>query len=150
MTSEKFQEIIDFIINNCRDLKNKYVDEDLEIDYICIFSKDEGEYGELQEQASALGEIADNTTTGPVFIFDNPPDTAIGKPKVLKIRMPDKTRPERGDVDFNTDYEELKNKYYDDNKFKLIKRERFEMLELRDPEFNVLVYFSSIPPSKLL
>ncbi len=150
MTSANFDGIIQYIAEECRDLKNKYVDEDLKIDYICIFSQSQEEYKELIQCASPLGEIVDNTETGPVFKFNNPPKTVLGTPKVLKIRIPDKTRSERGGVDLTTNYSDFKIKYFDNKRFKLIEREKFEMLELRDEEFNVLVYFSSISPSELL
>ncbi len=150
MTFSEFLKIIEYITKNCRDLKNKYINEDLKIDYICIFSQSQKEYEELLEIASRVGKLVDETKTGPVFKFHNPPQTIIGAPKVIKIRIPDNTRPERGDVDFITEYAAFYQNYFDDNRFKLIKREKFEMLELKDSAFNVLVYFSSIPPSQLL
>ncbi|KKQ74347.1 MAG: hypothetical protein US96_C0034G0008 [Candidatus Woesebacteria bacterium GW2011_GWB1_38_5b] len=150
MTSSEFFKIIEYITQNCRDLKNKYISEDLKIDYVCIFSKSQKEFDELLKFASSIGELAEQTKTGPVFKLNNSPDTIIGKPKMLKIRIPDKTRLERGDVDFNTDYENFKKKYLDNKRFTLIKRDNFEMLELRDNSFDVLVYFSSIPLSEQL
>lgn len=150
MTLPEFLKIIEYITKNCRDLKNKYINEDLKIDYICIFSQSQKEYQELLKIASNLGELVDETKTGPVFKFHNPPGTVIGNPKVLKIRIPDKTRPERGDVDFTTEYATFKKNYFDDKRFKLIKREKFEMLELKDSVFDIIVYFSSISPSQLL
>lgn len=150
MTTDDFNKIIQYIIERCADLKNKYVNEDIKVDYICIFSQSQDEYSKLLKHASSLGEIIDNTNTGPVFKFNSYPSTILGNPKVLKIRIPDKTRPQRGDVDFTTNYAEFKSKYLDNKRFKLIKREKFEMIELRDEKFDVLVYFSSIPPSKIL
>ena len=150
MTSSDLYKTIEYIANKCNDLKDKYIDEDLKIDYVCIFSQSQEEYEKLLDAAHNIGSIVDETSTGPVFKFNNLRKTIIGSPKVLKIRIPEKTRTERGDVDFITDYENFKNKYFDNNRFKLIKRERFEMLELKDPEFNIIAYFSSIPPSKLL
>ncbi|MBI3888143.1 hypothetical protein HY310_03705 [Candidatus Microgenomates bacterium] len=143
-------EIINYIILKCVDLKNKYVSEkNLDADYICIFSQSEAEYQDLVKQAATIGEIVDETKTGPLFKFIYPPQTIAGKPKVLKIRIPDPTKKQRGDVDFTTNYQDFKDKYFDDDKFKLIVREKFEMLELADQEFDVLVYFSRVPPSQL-
>ena len=68
---------------------------------------------------------------------------------MFKIRQPDETRPEQGDVDFISDYRQFKSKYLDNKRFTLIKREKFEMIELKDSDFDVRVYFSSISPSKL-
>lgn len=151
MTTDDFNKIIQYIIERCADLKNKYVNEDIKADYICILSQSQDEYNKLLKHASSLGKVIDNTSTGPVFKFNSFPSTILGKPKVLKIRIPDSaTRPERGDVDFITNYGEFKSKYLDEKRFKLIRREKFEMIELRDEKFDVLVYFSSIPPSKIL
>jgi hypothetical protein len=151
MDQEEFNRIISYIVEQGVDLKNKYVQEkNLDIDYICIFAQSEGEYKKLLERASFTGEIVQETKTGPVFKFYKNPETIAGKPKVLKIRIPDKTRPQKGDVDFNTNYLEFKNKYSNQRKFSLIEREVFEMIELRDDKYDVLVYFSNVPPSKQL
>lgn len=151
MSKEDIFKIIDYLIFECNRLKNKYIKEkNLEVDYVCIFSQNESEFNQLNKAAESLGEILDETPTGPVFAFNLPPKTLAGSPKLLKIRKPDKTRPQRGDVDFNTDYESFKNKYLDNERFTLIKRENFEMIELRDDNFDVLVYFSSTPLSKQL
>lgn len=150
MKKEELLKIIDYLIAECTKLKDKYVEEkNLDVDYVCIFSQNKNEYSELLKVAQTLGKIVNNTSTGPVFAFDSPSSIA-GDPKILKIRKPDPTRPQRGDVDFNTDYQKFKNKYLDNKRFTLIKRENFEMIELKDDSFNVLVYFSSISPSKKL
>lgn len=151
MTIEEFNKVIDYIVKRCFELKNKYVQEEIEIDYICIFSQSNQEYTQFLKFARELGKIVDETKTGPVFKFNSPPQTIVGKPKLLKIRIPDPTRPQRGDVDFNTDYDNFKKKYLDNKRFKLVKSwDGFEMIELRDEEFDVLVYFSISPLSKKL
>lgn len=151
MTIEEFNNIIGHIVNDCVSLKNKYTKkQNLEIDYICIFSQTQEEYQELINHALQIGKNVNETKTGPVFKFHTPLKTIAGDAKVLKIRTPDETRPERGDVDFNTNYEEFKKEYMTKPNFSLIIRESFEMIELKDDQYDVLVYFSSTPPSKLL
>ena len=151
MSSKDFLQLLLSIVEKCVTLRNFYVQEkDLIIDYICLFSHSSEEYDEFVKQASSLGTIIDKTKTGPVFKFNTPLPTAAGYPKVLKIRIPDATKPQLGDVDFNTDYPTFKEKYMSKKGFSLIQREKFEMMELKDETFNVLVYFSSIPPSKLI
>ena len=150
MESDDLNKRLSQIVAECVELKNKYVEEkDLPVDYICIFSHSKSEYDEVEKLALQNGKIIETTLTGPIFKFIVSPLTMAGKPKVFKIRQPDETRPELGDVDFTTNYEKFKSKYLDNNKFKLVKRETFEMLELKDPDFNVRVYFSSTPPSRL-
>lgn len=151
MTMEEFNQIINYIVAECIKLKNEYaLEKNLEIDYICIFSHNQEEYSKLIKHASNVGKVVDQTNTGPLFKFHTPLKTASGNAKVLKIRIPDETRPERGDVDFSTNYEEFKKEYLSKPNFSLIKREKFEMIELKDEKYDVLVYFSSIPPSKLI
>jgi hypothetical protein len=143
-------EIIPQIVADCVRLKNKYIEEkDLAVDWVCIFSHSQDEYEELLKQARVIGELTETTPSGLIFKFIKSPQTVAGKPKIFKIRQPDITKPELGDSDFTTDYEQFKSKYLDNKKFNLIKREKFEMIELMDSKFNVRVYFSSIPPSKL-
>ncbi len=69
---------------------------------------------------------------------------------LLKIRKPDSTRTQRKDADFTLEnYEEFKEKYSGDTEhFKIIERENFEIIELRDSKFQVLSYFSNPPLTK--
>lgn len=151
MTVDDINKIISYLIQECVKLKDKHTqDKDLIADYVCIFSHSQHEYNKLIKTAEQIGKLASETPTGPVYTFINPPETIAGKPKLLRIRKPDTTRPQRGDVDFNTNYEEFKKKYLDNKRFTLIKRENFEMIELKDSAFDVLVYFSSSPLSKQL
>jgi len=151
MRREDVYKIIDYIAFECVRLRDKYIEEkDLEVDYVCIFSQNENEFNELFKVAQEIGKLANETPTGPVFAFNDRPETVAGKPKLLKIRKPDVTRPQRGDMDFNTDYESFKKKYLNNKNFKLIVREDFEMIELKDDSFNVLVYFANTPLSKQL
>ena len=151
MTNEGFLKLLLSVVEQCVTLKNAYVQEkDLVIDYICLFSHSSKEYKDFIKQASNLGVVVGETKTGPIFKFNNSPTTIAGKPKVLKIRMPDNTKLQIGDVDFNTDYMTFKKKYLNKKGFSLIQREKFEMIELKDKKFDILDYFSSIPPSKLI
>ena len=62
---------------------------------------------------------------------------------MLKIRRPDPKRPERGDADFTvSDYQTFKKTQLGKPGFGLIERTNMEMLELVDPDFDVLAYYS--------
>lgn len=79
---------------------------------------------------------------GPVFLIE-PILTVAGPLRLLKIRKPDSKRPEIGDADFTLDNcDQIKEKLLEKKNCQLITREKFEMLELKDPNFDVLVYFS--------
>ena len=150
MTRAQFRQILNYIIVNGIKLKNQYITEaDLKLDYICIFSQNKKEYQQLLKHASTIGKKIKQTKTGPVFKLQTTIKTPAGSPKILKIRLPDPTRTQRGDLDFITTYPAFKLKYLNQNCFKLIKRKNFDMIELRDNQFNVLIYFSSQPPSQI-
>lgn len=143
-------EAIQKIATDCLTLKDKYVQEkELKVDWVCVFSQNDEEYKNYNTEAQKIGELIETTESGLIYKLTKPIQTVAGNPKILKIRKYDPTKPEMGDIDFTTIYEEFKNKYLDNNVFTLIKREKFEMIELKDKDFNVRVYFSSIPPSKL-
>jgi hypothetical protein len=151
MTDKEFEGLLLSIVTRCVQLKNKYAKEkDLKADWICVFAQSEAEYSGLLKHAGSWGHIVNDLPSGPVFRFDKTLQTKAGIPNVLKIRKPDPTKPELGDVDFTTDYNNFKKKYFIDKRFGLIVRDKFEMLELKDKEFDVICYFSSIPPSKLV
>ncbi len=141
-------EILDFIVPRALELSKLYtVDEQLPINYACIFCQNDSEFEEFNKQAGDVGSVVEQTPTGPLYKFNKSLETVAGPLWLLKIRKPNSERQERGDADFTLkNYKEFKEKYLKDSEhFKLIERENFEMLELRDEKFNVLSYFSSIP-----
>ncbi len=143
--------IINYIVSRSTELKNKFTNASAApVEFSCIFCHNEEEYGEFTNTIQALGKIAEKTQSGFTYLLDNPLVTVAGPLRLVKIRKPDNQRIERGDADFNTDYQNFKKLYERDLKFELIKRETFEMLRLSDPAFDVMACFSSIPKSKEL
>jgi hypothetical protein len=141
-------EILQYIILKTRELNSAYIQEDVgPINYVAIFCQDDEEYRKLFDEASQMGEVIENTSTGPLFKLRKPVPTLSGLLHLLKIRKSDSTRPERGDADFTMkDYYAFKEKYIKNtDHFRLIVRSNFEMMELRDSGFQVLSYFSNIP-----
>jgi len=132
------------IVEKAARLKDRHTSEkEAPVNYACIFCQDEEQYNNSLAIVQKIGKVVEETPTGPVFQI-RPLDTVAGKLQMLKIRKPDETRPELGDADFTVpDYSEFKRKYLPQRGFKLIVREKFEMIELVDPEFNVRVYFSN-------
>lgn len=146
MDKEDLKRIVKEIVKRAFILKNKHTDEiNAPVNYACIFSQSKEEYDDLLEVAQKIGNPVKETPTGLLFQID-PLDTVAGKLKLLKIRLPDSTRPERGDADFTvSDFSDFKKKHISKKEFKLIRREDFEMIELMDSEFDVRVYFSNPP-----
>lgn len=151
MNENSLKNLISEIVRDACVLKNKHTDQvDAPINYACIFSQNNEEYNTLIEATKKIGNIIQQTPTGPLFNIE-PLDTISGHLKLLKIRQPDKTRIERGDADFTVNnYHDFKKKYNSQDFFKLIKCKDFEMIELMDSEFNVRVYFSNPPLNKQL
>lgn len=139
------------IVEKATALKNKHINnKNTPVNYACIFSQSKEEYDDLVKVARKIGNVIKETPTGLLFQI-SPLKTVSGFLKLLKIRLPDSTRPERGDADFTvSNFPEFKKKYLTKSGFKLIKREDFEMLELTDSRFDVRAYFSNPPLDKQL
>ena len=145
------EQLVREIVKKSNDLKNKHTSEkNAPVNYACIFAQNKEQYGKLLEAAQKIGNVIEETPTGPLFRI-RPLSTVAGNLRLLKIRKPDSTRPELGDADFTVEnYSEFKKKYLSKTGFKLIPRENFEMIELVDSQFNVRAYFSNPPLDKQL
>lgn len=146
MNAEILKVKVKEIVEHACALKNKHTGEkNAHVNYACVFSQNKKDYEELIKSAQNIGTVIKETPTGLLFHV-HPIDTISGKLKLLKIRLPDSTRPERGDADFTvSDYLDFKKKYLSKKGFRLIKREDFEMIELVDSGYDVRVYFSNPP-----
>lgn len=142
---------INYIVSRSTELKNKYTNATSAIvEFACIFCQNEEEYKQFTNSIETIGKIVERSQSGFTYLLYNPLSTVAGPLRLVKVRKPDPNRSERGDADFNTDYKNLKKIYEGDPKFEVIKREKFEMLRLSDPDFNVMACFSSVPKSKEL
>ena len=139
------------IVEKATALKNKHIDnKNTPINYACIFSQSKEEYKELLETAQKIGKVIKETPTGLLFQI-KPLETVSGVLKLLKIRIPDPTRPELGDANFTiSNFPEFEKKYLSKSDFKLIQREDFKMVELMDSAFDIRAYFSNPPLDKQL
>ena len=100
--------------------------------------------------ARKIGKVIKKTSTGPLFHI-KPLKTVSGFLQLLKIRMYDPTRPERGDADFTiSNFAEFEAKYLPRPNFRRMEKPNFYMLELADSKFNVRVYFSNPPLTEQL
>lgn len=112
------------------------------LDYVAIFAKDQAEFDEMLHCAESLGTEVDlaSAKTGKTFKLSEPKTIDDRILKVLKIRRPDQTRPQRGAPDFVVnDYQKFKDQYLSSSgNFTLMVRKDYEMIELKGIE--VLVY----------
>lgn len=150
MQISELKELVLKIVDGSAKLRNKHTNEiDAPVNYACIFSQNAKEYQDLLEVSRQIGEIIEETPTGPIFKIEL--ETSYGLLQLLKIRKFDDFRPELGDADFTvSNYRKFKRKHLNEEGFRLIVREKFEMIELVDKEFDVRVYFSDPTLDKFL
>ena len=137
---------IRIIVKKATLLKDKHInDKNAPVNYACIFAQNKEEFKELAKSAQTIGKVAKETPTGPLFQIE-PLQTFSGILKLLKIRLPDPTRPELGDADFTiSDFPAFEKKYLSKPGFRKIERQEFCMIELMDTDFDVRAYFSKPP-----
>jgi hypothetical protein len=149
MKIEELKKIVTYLVKQGLDaIKNNTDENQAIIDYVSIFSKDDDEFKNLELVAETMGVQVDkeNIKTGKTYLLNEPIKTAAGELKLLKIRIPDATRPQRGAPDFKIpDYVLFKEKYLQTSgNFTLMTRKDYEMIEIKGVD--VLVYV----PSKTL
>ncbi len=146
MNIEDLKNKVKDIVENATELKNKHIDDkNTPVNYACIFSQNKEEYEALLETAKKIGVVIQETPSGFLFHIE-PLRTVSGVLKLLKIRIPDPTRPELGDADFTIlDFPAFEKTYLPKNGFKIMHKENFYMIELMDPAFDVRAYFSNPP-----
>lgn len=142
---------ISYIVSRSSELKNKFTDaSSAPVEFACIFCQNDEEYKQFTNLIGKLGKVVERTQSGFTYLLDKPIETIAGPLRLVKVRKPDIQHTERGDADFNTDYNNFKIKFQGKPGFELIKRESFEMLRLSNPKFDVMSCFSNIPKSKVL
>jgi hypothetical protein len=146
MTQNDLISLVQEIVTSAARLKDAHTDiHDTTVAYACIFAHGDAEYAELREAAESMGKEIKSTPTGSVFLIA-PMPTVAGPLRVLKIRIPDETRTERGDADFNVpDYQGFKIAVMGKPGFTIIPRADCEMIELMEPGADVRAYFSDPP-----
>lgn len=150
MDTEDLENIAKDIVTQAHALMRKFVSDQAPVNYACIFCQNDEEYALFLDLARQIGKVVQETKAGPIFQID-PLPTVAGNLRLLKIRNPDPTRPERGDADFTlSNYDEFKKKYLCQKGFSLIDKGNFEMIEVIHPDFPVRVYFSNPPLDKQL
>ena len=146
MDPKDLKKLVQSIVEKATALRNKHIEyRNTPVNYACIFSQSKEEYEELLGVARKIGKVIQETLSGLLFQIE-PLETVSGVLKLLKIRIYDPTRPERGDADFTiSNFPEFEKKYLSKPGFKIIKKPDFYMIELMDSDFDVRAYFSNPP-----
>lgn len=151
MSPKEFETLILIIVAEASKLRDaRTTEHQAAVNYACVFSQSEQEYGAILGAANQIGKVVQETATGSVFYIE-PLETVSGNLRIVKIRKPDPKRTEMGDADFTVaDCVTFKKTYLSKPDFGIIERPNMETIELTDSAFNVLAYFSNPPLGKVL
>lgn len=120
----------------------EHIQEELVLDYVDIFPESEEERITLQEELKKLGSEICKSKTGPTYLLAKPIFTIFGNLKLVRVRIYDKHKKQKGAPDFKVkNYKKFKEKYLKKQCFYLIERPKYEMIELNIKNSNVLIYF---------
>lgn len=144
--------IVNYIVDEGEKVKKEYLEDPTgPVDYVAVFCRDDDEQQKILSLVKTLGVVAQKTPTGPNIKLNNPIITKSGPVKLIKVRNIDPIKHQRGASDFRVkDYEIFKQKYLGRKNINLIERQGFEMIEIWDPNADVLVYFLNIPLTRQL
>lgn len=135
---------VEYIAFETSEMAQEIIGKTFPIESLTVFSHTDSEYKALCIILSKMGRQY-NFNNGPRIELNNPIKVGDNLIKYLRIRKPDPERPQIGCNDFETDYQLFKNQYllkFPDN-LRLIKRQDYEMIELRDERYDVLAYVVS-------
>ena len=151
MTTDELMKLVQDIVSASKCLNETHTyEKNALVNYACIFTHSNDEFEKMVKVTKETGHIVQETPTGPVFIIPSI-ITDAGNLNMLKIRKPDPKRPERGDADFTvSDYNTFKKTYIGKPGFNIIVRPEMEMIELIDPCYNVIAYYSHPILAKVL
>jgi len=146
MPITELQQIVQEIVREATELKNKYTDAiNARVNYACIFSYSEQEFKSLVNLAKENGKIVKETSAGPIFRIPTL-STVSGSLKLLKIRKPDKSKHQKGYADFTIkDFSKFKKKYLQNKNFHLFTRPGYEIIGIKNSNANVSTYFANPP-----
>ncbi len=138
------EELIKNIVKEAEYLKDEYTDQkNVPVYYACIFCQTDHEYKGFVDEAYKIGKKIQERPNSLLFRI-SPIETSAGRLEILRVRKPDEKFKERGDADFIVDdYQSFKEKYSNQQGFKVIPRDSSEMIELYKEGENVRVYFSA-------
>ena len=137
-------EAVRYVTSETSKMSQSIVGKNFPIKSLTIFTHSQPEFELLTEILTKIGKPY-NYNNGPRVELYEPIEVGENHITHLRIRKPDPERPQVGCNDFETDYVTFKNEYLSQhsNNLILIKRSEYEMIELRDREFDVLAYVVS-------
>jgi len=141
---KELTETVRYIASETSKMAKKIVGKSFSIKSLTVFAHSQSEFELLTEILAKIGKQYDYNN-GPRVELYEPIEVGENRITHLRIRKPDIERPQVGSNDFETNYKTFKKDYlsqHPDNII-LIERPEYEMIELRDKEFDVLAYVVS-------
>ena len=146
MLSEQRQSIFVDIISEATEMVFTHVDRnDLTgvVDYASIYAQSPEEFSEIAAELQQNGSVVIERPSGNYYMLNEPLETPAGVIRHCRVRLFDTDHPERGYADFEvTNYSAFKEKYSSKPYFSVLNSDK-EMIELRDPAYNVRAYFTN-------
>ncbi|MFA4818758.1 MAG: hypothetical protein WC621_02870 [Patescibacteria group bacterium] len=151
MNTNTLKKLVKDIVSQAKALKDRHtLEPNAPVNYACIFAQSDTEYKELIEATQTIGKVVKEMNSGLLYHITDL-ETVAGVLRILKIRIPDPTKPERGDADFTVaDYPSFKKECLSRPGFKLITRTDMEMIELMELNCTARAYFSNPPVDQQL
>lgn len=138
---EELIKVVKYIATETLKLAKKIIRKTFPIKSLTVFAHSQSEYELLTGILAEMGK-PHNYNNGPRVELSEPIKVRSNYINYLRVRTPDVERPQIGCNDFEINYDDFKKTYLDKYKNKLIfiKRLEYEMIEFRDPDFDVLAY----------
>lgn len=151
MNIEDLRVLIERVIEECLELKNKYIVEEVgEIDYVGMYPKSESEWKEMVGVVNDLGGkevFADDDWV--VYKLETLVDTKYGEIGMVKLGNFRESEKRIGYVDFRPfEFEKLKQKYMDSDNFVTLSGDGWELIGVEDPGSRVSFYVPDVPLSE--
>src|SRR3989344_5305789 len=148
-SKEVIKDIINEIVKKSKVAIKGIINEEIKIDFVDIFPKYPEERNILLTSIRKIGKQIFEKDTGEVFQLNKNIKTEFGGEDIIKIRIYDKNKLQRGAPDFLVkDYSNFKKRHLKKKGFSLIERATYEMIELNIPGSDVLIYFPNRPISE--
>lgn len=129
---------------------NLFTRENFELDLIDIFARDENDFTQLNLLLGTFGTKVHQKETGSIYKLHEALPTSFGPLHFIKTRIRDVQKPFLGAPDFIVqNFAEFKKEFLEKENFTLIERPEYEMIELWDTDYKVLLYFPNSSIGKL-
>lgn len=120
------------------------------LDYVDIFPQNEEEHFALAAEIETLGKPVFKTSTGTTYKLFKPVDTVQGPLELIRVRIYDETRTAfLGHPDYAiAEYEKAKEFLLQKENVGMLTRPDYDLIEVWDPKYKVLLYIPSVPLTK--